>query len=369
MEFFKPRLLKKTEFFLPKAHRLGHKSKGSEEVLSKFRASVIAIALAAMFFIPISAIPKTEKLPEEKPPVSEAPDSEKEEGEKAETPEIPEGSFRIFDLSTEEVSEVSFSDYVKGAIASEMGADFEFEALVAQGIAAFSCGLYQQKIHFAADYDFSAAPEQKLGYMTEEKAKEIYGENFEEKWAVISAAAEKALQYVLVYEGEPALSVYHAVSNGMTESSENAWGGAVPYLVSVESPGDKLYSVYETEVYISLEKALETLNKNGAGLSGRNPEEWFKGAVLTPAGYVDRITIGAATFSGEKIRSIFGLRSSCFEVDFSEGEFVFKVRGYGHGVGLSQVGANYMAKEGASFEEILLHYYPGTEIAEYKEQE
>lgn len=335
--------------------------------MSKFRAAIIAIALSATFFIPLSAIPKAEKIPEEKPPSSGNSSSEAEEPEEIKTPEIPEGSFRIFDLSTEEISEVSFADYVKGAIASEMGADFEFEALVAQGIAAFSCGLYQQKIHFAADYDFSAAPEQKLGYITEEKAKEIYGENFEEKWAVISAAAEKALQYVLVYEGEPALSVYHAVSNGMTESSENAWGGAVPYLVSVESPGDKLYSGYETETRISLETVLEALNKNGAGLSGKKPEDWFKGAILTSAGYVDRITIGAATFSGEKIRSIFGLRSACFEVEYSEGEFIFKVRGYGHGVGLSQVGANYMAKEGASFGEILLHYYPGTEIIGYGE--
>lgn len=331
--------------------------------MSKFRASVIAITLAATFFIPLLAIPEEVNIPDEKPQIPENSSSEAEEREETETQEIPKGRFRIFDLSTEEVSEVAFLDYVKGAIASEMGADFEFEALVAQGIAAFSCGLYQQKIHFAADYDFSAAPEQKLGYITEEKAREIYGGNFEEKWAVISAAAEKALQYVLVYEGEPALSVYHAVSNGMTESSENAWGGAVPYLVSVESPGDKLYPGYETEIRISLEKALETLNKNGAGLSGKKPEDWFKGAILTPAGYVDRITIGAATFSGEKIRSIFGLRSSSFDVEFSEGEFIFKVRGYGHGVGLSQVGANYMAKEGATFEEILLHYYPGTEIA------
>jgi stage II sporulation protein D len=317
-----------------------------------------------MFFIPFSAIPKTQTLPsEEKPPVSESSSSASEEEIRETEKVLPKGSFRIFDLVTETVLEVSYSDYVKGAVASEMGADFEFEALVAQGIAAFSCGLYQQKIHFAADYDFSAAPEQKLGYITEEKAREIYGGNFEEKWAVISAAAEKALQYVLVYEGEPALSVYHAVSNGMTESSEKAWGGAVPYLVSVESPGDKLYPGYETEIRISLEKALETLNKNGAGLSGKKPEDWFKGAILTPAGYVDRIMIGAATFSGEKIRSIFGLRSSSFDVEFSEREFIFKVRGYGHGVGLSQVGANYMAKEGATFEEILLHYYPGTEIA------
>ena len=332
--------------------------------MSKFRASIIAATLAIMFFIPLSAIPKNITI-EEKPPASENSSSSSEPSVSETEKNRPEGNFRIFDLETETILSVPFSDYVKGAVASEMGADFEFEALVAQGVAAFSCALYQQKIHFAADYDFSAAPSQKLGYITEEKAKEIYGQNFEEKWSKISSAAEKAMQYVLCYEGEPALAVYHAISNGTTESSENAWGGAVSYLVSVKSPGDLLSPDYETKVSVSYETALELLNKSGAGLKGPNPEEWFEGAERTEAGYVDRITIGAATFSGEKIRSLFNLRSSDFDVEYKNNEFIFTVRGYGHGVGLSQVGANEMAKEGADFEEILSHYYPGTKLKEY----
>ena len=333
--------------------------------MSKFRTAIISVTLAAMFFIPFSAIPKTETFPsEEKPPVSEnsssAPEAEIQKNEK----DLPEGSFRIFDLETETVLNVPYSDYVKGAIASEMGADFEFEALVAQGVAAFSCGLYQQKIHFAADYDFSAAPSKKLGYITEEKAKEIYKDGFEEKWAKISSAAEKSMQYVLTYDGEPALAVYHAISNGTTESSENAWGGAVSYLVSVKSPGDVNHPDYESKVSVSYENALEILNKNGAGLKGPDPEKWFEGAERTEAGYVDRIIIGAATFSGEKLRNLFGLRSTDFDVSYKDDEFIFTVRGYGHGVGLSQVGANYMAKEGADFKEILSHYYPGTKLTD-----
>ena len=334
--------------------------------MSKFRTAVIAVTLAAIFFIPISAIPETPNANAEKEPsVSENFVSVPEE-EFSEEPVFPEGTFRIFDLETETVSEVPFSDYVKGAIASEMGTDFEFEALVAQGVAAFSCGLYQQKIHFAADYDFSAAPDKKLGYMTEEKAKEVYGDKFSEKWSVISAAAEKAMNYVLTYEGEPALSVYHAISNGTTESSENAWGGAVPYLVSVKSPGDTLSPDYETTLSVSKKDVLEILNKNGAGLNGSYPEEWFEGAERTEAGYVDKIIIGAATFSGEKLRNIFNLRSTDFDVSYKDDEFIFTVRGYGHGVGLSQVGANHMAKEGADFREILSHYYPGTKLIEYE---
>ncbi|MBQ7874326.1 MAG: stage II sporulation protein D [Oscillospiraceae bacterium] len=340
--------------------------------MSKFRAAVIAITLTIMFFVPVSAIKQASAYPDESESQTQNESSESEpqegkipENEPAETEEKAEGVFRIYDLENEKILEVSYSDYVKGAIASEMGADFEFEALVAQGVAAFSCGLYQKEAHFAADYDFSAAPDKKLGYMTEEKAKEVYGEAFEEKWGIISSAAEKAMQYILTYESEPALAVYHAVSAGMTESSENAWGGEIPYLVSVESEGDALCSGYETTVEVSRESALEILNKNGAGLSGAVPEEWFEGAVLTDAGYVDYIQIGAATFSGERLRSLFGLRSTAFDVSYKGGEFVFTVRGYGHGVGLSQVGANYMAENGAAFEEILAHYYPGTVLSDY----
>ena len=173
------------------------------------------------------------------------------------------------------------------------------------------------------------------------------------------------MNYVLTYEGEPALAVYHAISNGTTESSENAWGGAVPYLISVKSPGDILSPDYETTLSVSKKDALEILNKNGAGLNGSYPEEWFEGAERTEAGYVDKIIIGAATFSGEKLRNIFNLRSTDFDVSYKDDEFIFTVRGYGHGVGLSQVGANYMAKEGADFREILSHYYPGTKLKEY----
>lgn len=336
-------------------------------MMLKFRAAVIAFTLAAMFMIPLSAIPKdTEKQKNEKEEISSS--SSSSEIGKAEflTEEKEENFFRIFDIESEEIINVSYEDYVKGAIASEMGADFEFEALVAQGVAAFSCGLYQKNAHLAADYDFSAAPDKKLGYMTEEKARDVYGSAFDEKWAVISSAAEKAMEYVVIYDGEPALTAYHAASNGRTESAENVWGGKVPYLVSVKSPGDAFWEYYESEVTVDEKTVLEKLNKNGAGLSGAYQEQWFEGAVLTEAGYVDYIEIGGATFSGERIRSLFGLRSASFSVKYREGEFVFAVQGYGHGVGLSQIGANYMAKEGFDFKKILAHYYPGTEIVKYK---
>ena len=326
--------------------------------MSKIRAVIIALTLAAVFFSPMAAIPKTEKQDD----IEKKTEETEKESEKQE-----EKFFRILDLENEEVAKVFYGDYVKGAIASEMGADFEFEALVAQGVAAFSCALYQQDIHMEADYDFSAAPDKKLGYITEEKAREIYGDAFEEKWGVITSAAEKAMEYVAVYDGKAALTVYHAISSGRTESAENAWSGEVPYLISVESPGDFLSPDYKTFVEAAKEETLNILNGSGAGLSGEYPEEWFVGAEYSSAGYVKSIQIGDATFSGERIRNLFGLRSSAFSVEYKNEKFVFTVLGYGHGVGLSQVGANYMAQNGADFKEIILHYYPGVSLEKYSD--
>lgn len=325
--------------------------------MSKIRAAIIAVTLAAVFFAPMAAI--------QKPKITSG--QQINETEKEAEKQKEEKLFRVFDVEKNEIVPVFYSDYVKGAIVSEMGADFEFEALVAQGVAAFSCALYQQDIHSEADYDFSAAPDKRLGYITEEKAREIYGDDFEEKWGIITSAAEKAMEYVVTYDGKAALTVYHAISSGRTESAENAWSGAVPYLVSVESPGDFLSSDYKTTVEVEKEDALDILNGSGAGLSGEYPEEWFEGAQYSSAGYVNNIQIGAATFSGERIRNLFGLRSSAFSVEYKDEKFIFTVLGYGHGVGLSQVGANYMAQNGADFTEIILHYYPGVSVEKYSD--
>ena len=332
----------------------------------KFRAFLFALTFTALLFLPMTAAfgvepPETET---EKPKENSSEPSEKAEtNETAETAALP--VFRIFDLTDETVREVPATEYVAGAIAAEMGADFEPEALLAQGIAAFSCALYQKEAHEGTDYDFSADPSQKKIYLTEEKAKEIYGDAFPEKWAKITEAAEKAVGKVVTFGGHPALTVYHALSAGKTEDAANVWKGAVPYLVAVESPGDTESEQFLSEVTVTKARALTLLNSSGAGLSGKEPEHWFEGAKRSPSGYVTEIPIGKATFSGTKLRDLFGLRSAAFTVSYADEVFTFSVKGFGHGVGMSQVGANAMAKEGASAEEILAHYYPGTTLSDY----
>lgn len=334
----------------------------------KARAIALAITLTALFFIPMTALPTEEaqqrssgsEAPAE-PSQSAAESALQSESSAEQAKSFTESSFRIYDLSTKEIYEVSAADYVRGAIAAEMGADFEYAALVAQGRAAFSCALYQKNVHSAADYDFTADPQNRFMFVTEEQVYEIYGDAFDEKWARISAAATEAMTAVITYDNAPAMTVYHAISAGKTQSAADIWGGELPYLTEVESPWDANNEGFLSEATYPKDKVLEALNAYGANLSGGAPEEWFTGGEYTSGGYLRRIQIGAATFSGAKLRTLFGLRSSAFTVSYSHGEFTFSVRGYGHGVGLSQVGANAMARQGASAEEILAHYYPGTE--------
>lgn len=334
----------------------------------KARAIALAITLTALFFIPMTALPTEEaqqrsagsEAPAE-PSQSAAESALQGESSAEQAKSFTEASFRIYDLSTKEIYEVSATDYVRGAIAAEMGADFEYAALVAQGRAAFSCALYQKNVHSAADYDFTADPQNRFMFVTEKQVYEIYGDAFDEKWARISAAATEAMTAVITYDNAPAMTVYHAISAGKTQSAADIWGGELPYLTEVESPWDANNEGFLSEATYPKDKVLEALNAYGANLSGGAPEEWFAGGEYTSGGYLRRIQIGAATFSGAKLRTLFGLRSAAFTVSYSHGEFTFSVRGYGHGVGLSQVGANAMAKQGASAEEILAHYYPGTE--------
>lgn len=329
----------------------------------KIRAIIFAITLTAMFFIPMTAIQsETEKQDSSFSLSSNSDETLLDQSSSDSKEALAEEGFRIYDLSSKEIYTISLHDYVCGAIAAEMGADFEFEALVAQGRAALSCALYQKNAHADADYDFTADPKNRYMFLTREQAKEIYGDAFAEKWDKICLAAEEAEKYIITNNGEAAMTVYHAISAGITQSAADLWGGDLPYLTEVESPLDSGCEGFVTTAVRPLDEVLESLNSCGAKLSGASPEQWFSGGEYTSGGYLKRIEIGSATFSGSKLRTLFGLRSSAFTVSYSDGEFTFTVHGYGHGVGMSQVGANKMAKAGSTAEEIIAHYYPGTEL-------
>ena len=279
-------------------------------------------------------------------------------------------SFKIFDRSQKKVFTVDAIEYIRGAVASEMPATFHQQALTAQAIAAHTWALYSAarqaenpdpELHGA---DFSADPERLEGYITQERFFDRYGSSAELFWPKICAAADYAVTRIVAYDGEPALTAYHSTSAGHTEASENVWSVALPYLVPVESDGDPLAPDYKvTETYDKKTmKLLLTQAFPDVALNDSTPEEWIIPLEKSESGYVTLAEVGDLEVHGQEVRNALGLRSGCFSVSYQGGTFSIETRGYGHGVGLSQYGADFMARQGSSCEEILQHYYPNTEI-------
>lgn len=277
-------------------------------------------------------------------------------------------SFKILDETTGEVAVVPVEEYVRGAIAAEMPVDYHTEALKAQGSAALSYALWhhlQQQQNPDPDLkgaDFSADPSNRLGYMTEEAAREFYGDRADYAWEKICEAAQEASRTVMLWEGEPIAAAYHAISAGMTEGAENIWDGPLPYLQPVDSGWDVLAEDYKSTTVLTPEEIRQEAEAQGITLLP-NDETWFEEEERSPSDYVTRIRLGNKTLTGNQLRQLLGLRSASFTMGRQGKNFVFYVRGYGHGAGLSQNGADYMARQGADYKEILLHYYTDITLA------
>ena len=161
-----------------------------------------------------------------------------------------------------------------------------------------------------------------------------WGTAYETNYARLAALVDEVEHTVLLCDGAPACASYFAISNGRTEASDNVWGTALPYLVSVDSSTDLAA-----------------------------PEQWFGTPEYTAAGYVAALPVCGQRITGTALRQALGLRSTCFTVRYESGAFCFTTKGYGHGVGLSQWGAKALAEQGQNFADILAHYYPGTSLS------
>lgn len=264
----------------------------------------------------------------------------------------PAQAAQITVLTDGGVITMDMEDYLPGAVAAEMPALFPTEALKAQAVAIRSYVLACAPRHAEADICTNSAC--CLSWKDEMALRALWGADYSLYWDKICAACHSTRGQYLSYGGQAALAVFHACSVGQTESSGAIWS-PLPYLVSVaspESPADT--PVYETVLRLSAEEFTETLAlEKGAAITS---------VVTGDSGRVDYIEAGCKSFSGEELRSLFGLRSTAFTIEQTETELIFRVRGSGHGVGLSQYGAKVYAQKGLLYHEILAHYYPGTAL-------
>lgn len=268
-------------------------------------------------------------------------------------------SFRI--LTGGEVREISAKDYIFGVCAGEMPAVYEKEALKAQAVAAYTFACFRKAARADAEYDLTDNPETDQCFITREVAAERWGEGAEDYSKKLDECIDEVLGIVLTYEGEIAQTVYHAISSGKTVSSEEVWGTALPYLVPVDSVGDTLAKGYLSTASFTADEIAAALSSI-ATASGE-ASEYFTDILYSDSNRVNSLKYCGVDCTGAQIAKLLSLRSSNFEIAFDGEGFTFTVKGYGHGVGMSQNGANYLAQQGADYKEILLHYYSGCELA------
>lgn len=309
------------------------------------------LALLMGFLLPrlwLEDSPAVRTLPAEPPPpVLQAPDMA--------APDI----VRL--LVGEELREIPMQSYLIGVLAGEMPASFESEALKAQAVAARTYTLYCASGGKHPNADVCSDPGHCQAWLDEPAMRAAWGAAFEENLARLRDAVDTTAGQSLCYEGQPVFAAFHSSSAGATEDCGQVWNPR-PYLVSVSSPESaETVPRYITELRCAPLDFRDTLLSQApeADFTG-DPEQWIGPLERDGSGRVAALTLGGVSFRGTQLRSLFSLRSTAFSLEFRDGQFCFIVTGSGHGVGMSQYGANVMAQSGADYRTILAHYYPGT---------
>lgn len=268
-------------------------------------------------------------------------------------------TLRVLRTSSGKVESVDMKSYVVCSVASEMPPDYNAEALKAQAVVSYTYALYLIGSPYSESADITDSPSTHQAYKSKEELKEKWGDKYDEYISAIEAAVSQVEGEYLTYNGAIVKPAYHAMSSGRTNSALDVWGEDVPYLQSVASDGDKLSAKFISTYDFSRSEMIKLLSS----CSDKKFDDIIIGDFVTNSGgYVKQIEISGETFSGEKLRSVFSLRSAAFTLSQSEDTYTFTCTGYGHGVGMSQNGAQYMAQNGSTYDEILEHYYTGIEI-------
>lgn len=253
--------------------------------------------------------------------------------------------------SSGDIISLELEDYVIGVVGAEMPALFSSEALKAQAVIARTYALKANSVgRVLGDNESSQS------YKSDGELYNLWGANYSSYYNRIRDAVMSTKGMYLTYNGNYIEAVYHSTSNGYTEDSLNVWGNYYPYLISVNSSFDTSNPSFSMSKSFSYD---ELSSKLGIGVS---VDSVFNILGLTGSGRVSGISVDGNYFSGVDFRNKLGLRSADFDILKTDGGVVFTTRGYGHGVGMSQYGANGMGKAGYSFSDILFHYYPGVSL-------
>lgn len=277
------------------------------------------------------------------------------------------GTIKLLHKKTGEVEQVNIDDYLCNVVSAEMPADYEIEALKAQAVVARTYTIYKikNKKHENADIcDDStccqAWVDKETRFSRWEESKR------ESNWEKIQKCVQETQGQIITYQNQPINAFFHANSGGKTELPVNVWGGTgLPYLQVVETAGEEGYKQYESEVELIQDELIEKLKTKYSDISiDFSNQEDLKILEYTDSGRVKTVKFGNHEISGIETRTLLGLKSTNFEISKENDKIKFTVKGYGHGVGMSQTGADAMAKQGKNYKEIINHFYSGVEIKE-----
>lgn len=285
------------------------------------------------------------------------------------------GTVKLLHSKTNAVEEIDIDEYLYGVVSAEMPVNFNMEALKAQAIVARTYTIYKiiqnSGKHENADIcDNSACCQAWISkadrFKSWKQNTDInISSNPEANWDKIVAAVEETKGKIITYEGEPINAFFHSNSGGKTEVPLNVWGGSgYPYLQTVATIGEEAYSQYNSEKIVSKTEFIEKLKTKDSNFSidFNNLENEIQVLEYTDGGRIKTIKIGNINLSGVEMRNLFGLKSANFAIEIQAENIKFTVIGYGHGVGMSQTGADSLANSGSTAEQIIKHFYTGVEI-------
>ena len=295
--------------------------------------------------------------------------SQLQENENTNQEDSTSKTIKLLHSETGQVEEVDLDEYLYGVVSSEMPASFEMEALKAQAVVARTYTVYQMTYnsgkHENADICDNYACCQ-AWISKEDRFAKWNEEEAESNWNKIVEAVNSTSGKIITYNGEAINAFFHSNSGGVTESSVNIWGGIdYPYLKSVETAGEEGYTQYSSQVQISKQDLLNKIKEKYQDCEiDFSQQDCIQILEYTTSGRVKTIKFGNKEIAGTEARTILGLKSTNFTFSIDGETVTFSVIGYGHGVGMSQTGADALAKSGSDYEEIIKHFYTDVEIAE-----
>jgi len=276
---------------------------------------------------------------------------------------------KVYRTEANKIDTVPLEAYVEGVVAAEMPAEFELEALKAQALAARTYIVKRLQEGRFDDVPAGAHVVDSVkhqAYLDDAQRRERWGAQYEWKTRRIQQAVADTAGKVLTYEGKPIDATFFSTSNGFTENANEYWERPVPYLRSVPSPWDIESPRFEERKVLSVGELEQKLGVKISAAAASNGS-WYQVLDRTTGNRIGKVRVGEKEFSGREIREKLGLNSSAFTMHVESNRVIITTRGYGHGVGMSQWGANGMAKSGKKAEQIVKYFYQGVTLQDYRE--